>query len=152
MRKPSAGHRTLEKLAGRWEGAEKLYPSPWDPAGGMANGRMQARVALDGFALITDYEQARGGKVTFAGHGVFTFEPKDEIYTLSWFDCMGSPPEIFTGSCVDNVLTVAHGGSGMHARLTYDFREDGVLAKTMEISQDGEAWNLFFDGRLLRCT
>lgn len=150
MPKPSAGHRKLEKLAGRWEGEEKLYPSPWDPAGGMATGRMQCRVALNGFALIDDYEQERDGKVNFAGHGVFTFNPKEDLYTLSWFDCMGSPPEIFKGPCVDDVLTLAHGGPGMHARLTYDFSEDGVLVKAMELSPDGQAWKKFFDGRLKR--
>ena len=150
MPQPSAGHRQLEKLAGHWEGEERLYPSPWDPAGGMATGRMQSRFALDGFALIIDYEQERGGKVTFAGHGVFTFDPKEELYTLSWFDCMGSPPEIFKGRCVNDVLTVAHGGPGMHARLTYDFSEGGMISKTMEISQDGQAWSRFFDGQLKR--
>lgn len=150
MPKPSAGHRKLEKLAGRWEGDEKLYPSPWDPAGGAATGRMQSRVALDGFALIIDYEQERGGRVTFAGHGVFTFNPKEDLYTLTWFDCMGSAPEVFKGRCVDDVLTVAHGGPGMHARLTYDFSEEGTLFKTMEMSQDGKGWNRFFDGRLKR--
>ncbi len=150
MPKPSSGHRTLEKLAGRWEGEEKMYPSPWDPAGGMAIGRMQSRVALDGFALIVDYEQERDGKVTFAGHGVFTFDPRENLYTLTWFDCMGSPPETFKGRCEDDVMVVVHAGPPVHVRLTYDFSEDGTLTKSMQISQDGEDWKRFFDGRLKR--
>ena len=150
MPEPSAGHQMFEKLAGSWDGEEKLHPSPWDPAGGAARGRMKARVDLNGFALIIDYEQERDGAVTFRGHGVLTFNPKDELYTLTWFDCMGSPPEVFRGRFENEILQVAHGGPGMHARLGYDFREAGYLSKTMELSQDGNTWSRFFDGRLKR--
>jgi Protein of unknown function (DUF1579) len=147
---PTDGHRRLEKIAGQWEGEEKMYPSPWDPKGGTAVGRIKSRVALSGFALINDYEQEREGAITFSGHGVFTFNPKEELYTLTWFDCMGSPPEVFKGRFEGEVLTVAHGGPGMHARLTYDLSVAGQLATSMEMSPDGSAWNRFFDGRFKR--
>ncbi len=74
-----------------------MYPSPWDPKGGSAVGRIKSRLALNGFGLINDYEQERDGAVTFTEHGVFTFNPKEEVSTLTWFDCMGSPPEVFKG-------------------------------------------------------
>ena len=74
-----------------------MEPSPWDPKGGAALGRITGRMALNGFALIFDYEQERNGVVTFTGHGVYTYDPKEDLYTLSWFDCMGVPPEIFKG-------------------------------------------------------
>lgn len=150
MPKPSAGHLKLEAFAGTWEGREKLFPSPWDPAGGEATGRMRARVALDGFAVIVDYEQERGGEVNFRGHGVFTFDAKEEIYTLTWFDCMGSPPEVFRGRFTGEVLELAHGGPGMHARLTYDLSEAGRLSKRMELSEDGSAWDRFLEGELMQ--
>ena len=63
---------------------------------------------------------------------------------------MGSPPEVFTGRFSGEVLTVAHGGPGMHARLTYDLSEPGVLRSKMEMSQDGTVWNTLFDGRYTR--
>ena len=75
-----------------------MEPSPWDPKGGAALGRITGRMALNGFALIFDYEQERNGVVTFTGHGVYTYDPKEDLYTLSWFDCMGVPPEIFKGN------------------------------------------------------
>jgi uncharacterized protein YodC (DUF2158 family) len=150
MPKPSAGHLKFEELAGEWEGEERMYPSPWDPTGGTAIGRMKSRVALNGFALISDYAQERAGAITFTGHGVFTFNPKEARYTLTWFDCVGSPPEVFKGQFEGEVLTVAHGGPGMHARLTYDFHEAGQMFTSMEMSQDGMAWTRFFDGRLRR--
>jgi hypothetical protein len=80
---PSDGHRKLEKIAGQWEGEETMHPSPWDPQGGRATDRIKSRVALSGFALINDYEQERDGKVTFTGHAVFTFDPKEDLYTLT---------------------------------------------------------------------
>jgi hypothetical protein len=54
MPKPSDGHRRLERLAGRWEGEEKMEPSPWDPQGGTALG------------CVT-------------GHGVYTYDPKEDL-------------------------------------------------------------------------
>lgn len=152
MPRPSAGHLKFEKLAGQWEGEEKMYPSPWDPQGGIAIGRINSRVALNGFALINDYEQVRHGAITFTGHGVFTYDPTQDVYSLIWFDCMGVPPELFKGTFDGTVLCLSHGGPGMHVRLTYDLGEPGYLCTSMEMSPDGTAWNRFFDGRLKRST
>jgi hypothetical protein len=127
-----------------------MYPSQWDPRGGIAIGRSKNRMALSGFALINDYEQERDGVITFSGHGVMTFNPKDEIYSLHWFDCMGSPPEIFTGQFEGDVLTVAHGGPGMHARLTYDLIDPQHMLSKMEMSHDGAIWATLFDGSYKR--
>jgi hypothetical protein len=82
---PSAEHLRLEEMAGEWEGEEKLYPSPW----GATIGRMNSRIGLNGFALLSDYSQQRDGVIIFTGHGVFTFNPKDALYTLIWFDFHG---------------------------------------------------------------
>ena len=147
MPKPSKGHLKMEKLAGSWEGEETMHPSPWDPKGGTAVGRSTHRMALSGFALLNDYEQERDGVVTFTGHGVMTFDPKGERYTLHWFDCMGSPPEVFVGDFNGDVLTLAHGGPGMHARFTYDLSDSRQMRTKMEMSQDGATWNTLFEGR-----
>jgi Protein of unknown function (DUF1579) len=143
MPKPSEHHHRLEKLVGRWQGTETMYPSQWDPQGGTATGRNDSRLALDGFALITDYEQERDGVITFRGHGVMTWDGKEECYLLHWFDSMGSPPEIFRGNFEGDVLTVGHGGA-MHVRLIYDLTRDGVMGSAMEMSPDGTAWATLF--------
>lgn len=150
MPKPTAGHSRLELLAGQWQGDERMYPSPWDPQGGLAVGRTKNWLALNGFALISDYEQEREGVITFSGHGVYTFEPDTGVYTLHWFDCIGSPPEVFSGRFDGDVLTMAHGGPGMHARLTYDLTEARILVSNMEMSSDGVEWKTLFDGRYER--
>lgn len=145
MPEPTSGHRKLEMLVGRWRGVETMHPSPWDPEGGTATGLNDFRLALNGFALITEYEQERGGVITFRGHGVMTYDPDDARYVLHWFDSMGSPPEVFTGAFEGEVLTIGHGGPGMHARLTYDLTRSGVLGARMELSEDGENWATFFE-------
>jgi len=144
MPQPTGHHAKLERLTGRWEGTETMYPSPWDPKGGTATGRNDSRVALDGFAVVTDYEQERDGAITFRGHGVMTWDPKDECYTLHWFDSLGSPPEVFRGNFDGDVLTVSHGGA-MHVRLTYDFSNDGIMRSGMQMSPDGRDWATLFE-------
>ena len=120
------------------------------PGGGAATGRTRGRVALNGFALIYDYEQERNGAITYSGHGVFTFDPKAGIHTLHWFDSMGSPPERFTGKFDGDRLTVAHGGPGMHARMTHDYSQPDRVAQSMEMSPDGVTWRRLFDGKYRR--
>ena len=146
MPRPTPGHLLLEKLAGFWEGEETMHPSQWDPKGGTATGRNKQRLSLGGFALVTDYEQERDGVVTFTGHGVMTYDTKEACYVLHWFDCMGSPPEVFKGTFDGDVLTLAHGGPGMHARLTYDLSGEKRMTTRMEMSSDGEEWRTLFDG------
>jgi len=146
--KPSAGHLKLHVLAGRWQGEETMYPSQWDPKGGKATGRNVSRMSLSDFVLISDYEQERNGIITYAGHGVFTYQPKDNTYSLHWYDSMGSPPEAFIGGLSGDILTLAHGGPGMHARMTYDLSEaPNLLATKMEMSPDGSSWQTLFDAR-----
>jgi hypothetical protein len=150
MPKPGPGHSKLERLAGTWEGEEKMFPSEWDPKGGAAKGTTKSRLALDGFAVIGDYRQERNGATTYSGHSVFTFDEKSNAYSVHWFDCLGSPPEVFTGQLKGDVLVMAHGGPGMHARLTYDLRDANLLQTKMEMSKDGSAWNTLFEGRYKR--
>jgi hypothetical protein len=150
MPTPSPGHLLLEKLAGSWEGEETMHPSQWDPKGGVAIGRNENELTLGGFALITDYEQERDGSITFTGHGVYTYDPKEERYTLHWFDCLGSPPEVFVGGFEGDVLTLAHGGPGMHARMTYDLSTAGTMKGMMEMSPDGNDWKVLFEATYQR--
>ena len=146
MPTPSPGHLLLEKLVGNWEGEETMHPSEWDPKGGVAIGRNQHRLGIGGFAIIADYEQERSGTITFTGHGVYTYDPKTDRYTLHWFDSIGSPPEVFVGGFDGDVLTLAHGGPGMHARATYDFSTPGTMKGMMEMSPDGQEWKILFEG------
>ena len=150
MPKPSPGHLLLNKLVGTWEGEETMHSSQWDPKGGVAFGRNIHKLSLGGFAILADYEQERGGAITFTGHGVYTYDPEEDRYTLHWFDSMGSPPEVFAGGFQGDILTLAHGGPGMHARMTSDFSTPGVMKAMMEMSQDGQDWKVLFEATYKR--
>ena len=145
MPKPTDRHLRFQELVGDWRGTETMHPSQWDPQGGTAAGRTNSRLALSGFALISDYEQQRDGVVTFTGHGVMTYDTAEACYVLHWFDCMGSPPEVFKGVFDGDVLAVSHGGPGMHARLTYDLSQGKRMISRMEMSSDGKDWKTLFD-------
>lgn len=146
MPKPGEPHRQLQKLVGNWSGEEKLSPSPWDPKGGTAIGRVNNRAALDGFAVIQDYEQERNGKISFRGHGIFSYDLNRKCHVLHWQDSMGFPVNEFTGGFQGDVLTLTNQGIQGHNRCTFDVSRGGYSFK-MEVSADGKQWVTFMEGK-----
>jgi hypothetical protein len=144
-------HRKLLALVGTWTGEEKMFPSPWDPKGGTALGRIEARADLDGFFVVEDYLQERDGKVSYRGHGVFGWDPKEERYTMHWFDSMGgngTPPA--KGRWEGNTLAFASQSPMGHSRYVYVFEGDGRIAFRIESSRDGHDWATFLMARYTR--
>src|SRR5262245_55599697 len=127
MPKPSAGHKKLEALAGNWSGEEQMHPSPWEPEGGVATATITNRVVCEGFWVVGDYEQRRGGAVSYRGHSVFGCEPKGEEVALHWYDSMGIGVDVFRGKNQGQVLTlVCKNAMGTH-RLVYDLSQKDTL-------------------------
>lgn len=148
MAKPGKPHAKLAAFAGDWAGDETMHPSPWDPAGGMAKGTMKCRMECDGFALVQDYTQKRGGKVSYRGHGVVGWDAEAKNYIWHWSDSMGGVPNTVTrGEWKGNKLVFQHTGPQGHSRYVYTFNRDGSLGFTMEHSQDGETWQPFLTAR-----
>jgi hypothetical protein len=150
MPKPTEAHKKLEQLVGTWIGEEKMHPSPWDPQGGMATGWIVNRPALDGFAVIQDYEQKRGEVVTFRGHGVFCWDPAQETYLLHWFDSCGTPPNVFQGDFEGNVFTVSCETPQGWSRGVFEIQDKNHYAFRMEMSGDGEQWQTLMEGKYTR--
>ena len=150
MPKPTPAHKQLARLLGDWKGEEKLYPSPWDPKGGPATGRVNNRASLDDFVVIQEYEQIRNGVSTFKGHSVFSYDPHQKCYCLHWFDSMGSPVNEFKGNFVNNVLTMTYQGAMGHNRAIMDFSKDDKYSFKMDMSQDGKEWKTFMEGSYTR--
>ncbi len=150
MPKPSTEHKNLQRLVGRWKGDEKLYPSPWDPKGGMATGRVENKSALDGFIVVQDYSQERGGAPTFRGHGVFSYDPNQKCYLMHWFDSMGAPVNEFKGTFEGKILSLSSKGMMGINRASFDLSRDNSYTFTMEISQDGKQWVPFMEGSYSR--
>lgn len=146
MPQPVAGHRRLELMAGVWSGTEALHPSPWSPEGSVARGRVKARVALGGFAVILDYEQEASGRVAFTGHAVVTWDDGAGEVVMHWYDCLGAQREEFRGPLEGNRLTLTSRTERGLQRLVYTYAE-GEMNSHMEMSSDdGETWSKLFDG------
>jgi hypothetical protein len=151
MPQPGDEHRRLHAMAGSWVSQETLHPSPWDPVGGTATGRAEARVALDGFVVVTDYEQERGGRPGYRGHGVFGFDAGQGRPFMQWSDNM-SPIAANTvwGAWEGSVLTFQMQGPNGHHRYVYKFDGPDAYVFELGMSPDGKTWNTFMDGRFSR--
>jgi hypothetical protein len=143
-------HRRLDRLVGTWKGEERLYPSPFDPQGGTASGLVQNRRALDGFAVVQDYEQERDGKIKFRGHGVFRWDGEDDTYTLHWFDSLGLPPNEFRGRFEGDVLTLVNAGPQGVTRAVFELHGSQSYTYRMQVSPDGTNWFPFMEGTYTR--
>ena len=148
MPKPGDAHKKLEVLIGDWSGRETLHPSPWDPAGGTASATVTNRWIADGFAVVQDYQQRRGGKVTFSGHGVFWFDPAKQEYVMHWWDSMGGTGGEYRGQFTGGLLMLgAPMPQGGQSRTTWNITGPGSHTFLMEVSQDGENWMPAMEGR-----
>lgn len=138
MPKPGPAHQQLAKLAGHWTGSETLHPSPWDPQGGPATGKVTNRVALDGFAVVQDYEQVRGGAVSFRGHGVFFVDGEGKP-ALHWWDTMGGCFSAFTGQWQGDTLVMTSSSPMGWFRCRFGIA-GARYTFAMDASQDGKQW------------
>ena len=150
MPKPSPEQRKLERLAGRWEGEEKVHPSPWGPTGGTAVGRVENRMAVDGFALLQDYEQDRGHPGLFRGHGVFHYDAASGEYVLQWIDNSGMPGSMYRGTFEGDVLTMTTRSPAGSGRATWTLDGADAYRYLMEVSPDGVTWHPFLEATYRR--
>jgi hypothetical protein len=150
MPQPTEEHKKLERLIGWWTGQERLYASPWDPHGGSAESRIENRLALDGFAVIQDYEQRRDGVVSFRGHGVIAWDPTKQEYTMYWWDSMGFPPNVFRGGFEGDVLTLIYPGNQGHHRAVFDLGGTDEYSFRMDVSADGTEWKTFMEATYVK--
>lgn len=143
---PVRAHRKLEKLAGHFEGPERMHPSYWNDENRTAEAVTDAQVTLDGFAVVQDYEQRLDDGTRFAGHGVFRYDMPSDTYEMHWFDSTGGPVRVFRGGFEGRLLVLtARVGEGWQ-RLTYDFNLKKGYRFKLETSQDGQRWNLALEG------
>lgn len=150
IHKPTDVHRKLEKLVGAWIGEEHIHPSPSDPKGGTAIGRVHNRLALDGFIVVQDYERERNGSINFWGHGIFSWDPIQHCYALHWFDSMGMTPSVFHGDFQETVLTLISKEKHGLSRAVFTFLDNVSYTFRMDVSKEGSHWYTFTEGRYMR--
>jgi hypothetical protein len=141
MPKPGEAHKKLGAFVGEWAGPETMFPAPWDPVGGKAMARVVNRWIVDGFAVAQEYEQRRGGKVTFRGHGVIWFDPAKQEYVMNWWDSMGGSGGQYRGTFDGSILRLSSPmPQGGHSRTSWNFDSSGSYSFNMEVSGDGQTW------------
>ena len=140
-------HRKLAVFAGTWSGKETIHPSPWDPKGGTSQGRTDARLALDGFALVTDYEQERDGKIVFRGHGVYGWDPFERCYVMHWVDNVGGTVHLTgaRGEWRGSQLVFTASSPRGHGRYTYMIESETRYRFRIDMSPDGQNWMPFLE-------
>lgn len=143
---PVREHRELEKLAGHFSGPERMHSSYFNDTNRKGLATTDARVALDGFAVVQDYAQELDDGSRFAGHGVFRYDMPSDTYEMHWFDSNGGPVRIFRGGFADNRLVLTARAGDSWQRLTYDFNLSGGYRFNLETSEDGQNWKLVIEG------
>ena len=145
MPKVTADHEKLHVFAGEWKADETMHPSPMGP-GGKTRGTMKARVAIDGFFVITDYVQEKEGVASYRGHGVYGFDPFTNECTWYWVDSMGMPSIPARGKWAGDTLTFESSHPGGKGRYVYRFEGRDTHHFTIENSFDGGAtWSTFME-------
>lgn len=151
MPKPSEHHKKYQALVGTWTGDETLHPMPWEPQMVKVTSKSVNRMDLDGFFLFIDHEQTRNGKIAYRGHGVYGFDPRQEKYTMHWFDVMGGDPGApAMGTWDGDTLRFQHSHHRGHSRYVYNFERDGLYTLKIELSQDAANWTPFLTGTYKR--
>jgi len=151
MPAPGPEQAKLAAMIGHWVGEEKMHPSPWLPHGGTATAKITARLGCEGFCVITDYVQEREGRVTYVGHGVFGWDPRQKRYVQHWSDSMGGVPARATpGVWEGDTLTFRDEGPGGHMRFVYRFTSPDSYDFRIDSSADGITWAPFAEARYTR--
>jgi len=128
----------LQRLAGDWLGEEAIAATRWGP-GGRAVGRIAARLALGGRALVQDYREERDGRPALQAHAVFV-AGDDGGYGLYWFDSYGFVPhEPAAGRWDGRSLVFVRRSPRGQTRHAYTPLGEDRLGLTLESSFDGGA-------------
>lgn len=138
MPRPGPEHAYLARMAGRFVGEETMLPSAWCPDRQERASKVTAKV-LDGFFVVTDYEQSDGKQITFRGHGVYSWDAQNSRFRMYWFDSMGGPGGVADGVADGNVLTFENTSPFGRHRYRYTFHDDRYEFE-MAVAQEGGDW------------
>jgi hypothetical protein len=143
--------RLTELFVGTWRGEEMLFPSDWDPKGGAATGSWTVRAAVDGFALLVDYDEERDGQVVYRGHGVHGWDAREGCFLAYWFDNIGVMQKAGNPATLDGdrYTYMELSDPERQSRFTYEWNE-GVFTFTIDRSSDGKNWKPMHHGRYQR--
>ena len=97
----------MQKLAnlisGSWTTNEQFPPTTQFPNATNGRGTNVIRSGPGGFSLISDYHSVNSAG-DFIGHGVITWDPKSQSYTLFWTDSAYPQPALYNGKLTGDEL------------------------------------------------
>ncbi|AND67631.1 hypothetical protein ATSB10_01770 [Dyella thiooxydans] len=129
-----------QRMAGRWEGEERISATRWGPAG-LARGFIEARIELGGRVLVQDYRQQRDGHPALQVHAVFA-TGADHRVALYWFDSYGFvPQEPAGGAWQDGMLVIVRRSPRGETRHRYTLQDAKCFRLELASSFDqGANW------------
>ncbi len=95
MPKPASEMKDLRALVGIWNTELTFEQTPMMPAG-TSTGTNTVRLGPGGFTVLLE-ERSKGSLGTSSGHGVLTWDPKENAYKTYWSDSMTPGVTISTG-------------------------------------------------------
>jgi hypothetical protein len=138
----------LTKLfQGIWRGDEKLRFGGVEET---AVGSWTVRAALDGHVLLVDYVEEQSGRAVYSGHGVHTWDKRENTYKSFWYDDKGGI-QISTQAALEGntYRYVGNDGPLGRAHFTYVFHDDS-FDFTIAYTKDGTTFETMHEGRYQR--
>jgi hypothetical protein len=140
MPKPGPEMERVRFLIGTWDLNGEYAKSSMVPQGGKSTGWYKAQLGPGGFSVIADFE-SDGPLGKEIGHQVFTWNPKQSVYTVV---TVGNFPGAIIGRAHwegDNLITEAEfefGGAKMSNRSVYSNVQDKSIIHIEESSRMGD--------------
>jgi hypothetical protein len=105
---PGPEHQELEKLAGAWDVACKLWTKPDEPVT-ETKGTMTYSSIFNGKYIQGDFTATMMGQ-PFTGHSIDGYNSVTKQYESIWYDTMGSSITFLSGTSTDKGNTVVYSG------------------------------------------
>jgi hypothetical protein len=111
-------------------------------------GTMEARAAIGGFFLVTDYRQEWEGRTSFEGHGIHGWDERQKRVVWYWVDSMAFPPPAPAAGRWEEPERLVLGQSAPSGQVRYTWLLQGAdrYLFRIEMSPDGKAWQVFMEG------
>jgi len=144
------GLERLNAFIGKWRGECEVASTPFNSNGGISGSTILGRKALEDNFVFVDEVLEQNEEVTFRSHKVFGYDPRQQVYTLHFFDSDGANPQTRAeGSWEGNKLTLTQITPFGFVRYIYGFTGEEHSHRT-EISEDGSKWSTVIQGNYRR--
>lgn len=138
-------HQQLTRPLGEWVGEVIIPSNPDLPEGAKAESRILSTWQLNGWKVVSEYEQTGLAETPYTAHRLYGWDPKQEKYTFYWFDSDGwDPGAPALGDWDGDTLQFTETTTMGPTRFTYTFEGKDHYTLKVENSTNGQDWKLLF--------